>query len=133
MPPPSGNQTLRAAILIISDTAFADNSTDKAGLTLTDVFTTQSTTSWNVVETKIVPDDVGEIQRAVLGWTDGLLGEEGSAGVNCVITSGGTGFAVRDGTPEVSSFPVLVLQCLGFFRRIRASIGALHYHRHVCF
>lgn len=98
MPPPS-NQTLRAAILIISDTAFADNSTDKAGPTLQEVFTSNSATSWEIAETRIVPDDVLEIQRAVLGWTDG--GHDGGE-VNCVVTSGGTGFARKDVTPEVS-------------------------------
>jgi gephyrin len=37
-----------------------------------------------------------EIQRAVTGWTDG----EDFA--NLVVTTGGTGFAVKDVTPEVS-------------------------------
>lgn len=96
--PPLSNQTLRAAILIISDTAFADNSTDKAGSTLQEVFTSNSATSWEVVETKIVPDDVLEIQRVVSWWCD----KQGEDGVNCVVTSGGTGFARRDLTPEVS-------------------------------
>lgn len=95
--PPSSDQTLRAAILIISDTAFADTSTDKAGPTLQEVFTSTPATSWEVVETRIVPDDVVEIQRAIVGWTD-----SGDEGVNCVVTSGGTGFARRDLTPEVS-------------------------------
>ncbi|KAE9972456.1 hypothetical protein EG327_009499 [Venturia inaequalis] len=93
--PPSSDQTLRAAILIISDTAFADTSTDKAGPTLQEVFTSTPATSWEVVETRIVPDDVVEIQRAIVGWTD-----SGDEGVNCVVTSGGTGFARRDLTPE---------------------------------
>ncbi|QDS73467.1 hypothetical protein FKW77_008973 [Venturia effusa] len=91
--PPTPTQTLRAAILIVSDTAFADNSSDKAGPTLQGVFTSNVATSWDVAETRIVPDDVLEIQRAVMGWCDG--GE-----VNCVVTSGGTGFARRDLTPE---------------------------------
>jgi gephyrin len=104
----SSKQTLRAAILIISDTAFADNSTDKAGPTLREVFSTNSSPSWEVVETKIVPDDVLEIQRAVMGWCDGTHqdyeeGSPGVSGVNCVVTCGGTGFARRDLTPEVSS------------------------------
>lgn len=101
--PPSAGQTLRAAILIISDTAFADNSADKAGATLQEVFTSNSATSWEVVETKIVPDDVVEIQRALTGWCDRDVDE----GVSCVVTSGGTGFARRDLTPEVSFEHVL--------------------------
>lgn len=99
---PSSNQILRAAILIISDTAFADNSTDKTSSTLQEVFATNSSTSWKAVETRIVPDDVLEIQRAIMGWTDGSEGKDGMGLVNCVVTSGGTGFARRDLTPEVS-------------------------------
>jgi gephyrin len=99
MPPSKATQ--KAAILIISDTAFADSSTDKAGPTLLEVFST-SQSGWEVTETKIVPDDVLEIQRAITNWSD-REGEDGGI-VNCVITSGGTGFAVRDRTPEVSRF-----------------------------
>jgi gephyrin len=94
--PPSSNQKLKAAILIISDTAHADNSTDKAGPTLEEVFTTNQSTSWEVAEVRIVPDEVVEIQRCITQWCD----KEDA--VNCVVTSGGTGFARRDLTPEVS-------------------------------
>jgi len=94
---PPSTATLRAAILVISDTAFADSSTDKAGPTLKEVFQSTQNSSWEVAEIKIVPDDVLEIQRAITTWADGV------DAVNCIITSGGTGFAVRDKTPEVSS------------------------------
>lgn len=92
---------LRAAILIISDTASADASTDKAGPALASLFAESAAQQWDVAETKIVPDDVGEIQRAVVGWCDGP-GVGGEGVVNLVVTSGGTGFAVKDRTPEVS-------------------------------
>ena len=42
----------------------------------------------------VVPDDEAKIRETVKGWCD-----EGS--VDLVITTGGTGFGVRDRTPEV--------------------------------
>lgn len=50
---------------------------------------------FKVVEAAIVPDEQAEIHNKVLEWCN--------AGVDLVLTSGGTGFGVRDGTPEVSS------------------------------
>lgn len=88
------NTKLRASILIISDTAYVDPSTDKAGNVLDETFVADGGDRWIVAERKIVPDDVLAIQRAVTGWCDG---EEF---MNLVITTGGTGFAVKDHTPE---------------------------------
>jgi hypothetical protein len=90
------NPKLTAAILIVSETASQDPASDRSAATLTSSFAEDSTTGWGVPATKIVRDDVLEIQRAVTGWTDG----EDFA--NLVVTTGGTGFAVKDVTPEVS-------------------------------
>jgi molybdopterin biosynthesis enzyme MoaB len=98
--PPTPVQTLKAAILIVSDTASAVNSADKTGPLLEEIFTTNCNAGWEVVETKIIPDDSLEIQRAITGWADSN-GDD--VLMNCVVTSGGTGFARRDLTPEVSS------------------------------
>ena len=86
--------TLKAAILVVSTTAAKDASADASGAVLQDVFA-QEAGKWEVVETRIVSDDVLEIQRSVMGWADR---EEV---INVVITTGGTGFAVSDCTPEV--------------------------------
>ena len=85
---------LKAAILIVSDTAFQDPSTDKAGDILSDVFAKEGNGQWTVIDRKIVPDDVLTIQKAV------SLSCDGDEPVNLVITTGGTGFAVKDSTPE---------------------------------
>lgn len=85
---------LKATILIVSDTAFQDPSTDKAGDILSDVFANEGNGQWTVLDRKIVPDDVLTIQKAV------SLSCDGDEPVNLVITTGGTGFAVKDNTPE---------------------------------
>lgn len=88
--------SLKAAILVVSTTASKDPSADSSGAILKDVFEKEGGGKWDVLETKIVGDDVLDIQRIITGWTD--LEDA----VNVVITTGGTGFAISDSTPEVS-------------------------------
>lgn len=85
---------LKATILIISDTAFQDPSTDRAGDILSDIFANEGNAQWTVDNRKIVPDDILTIQKAV------SLSCDGEDYVNLLITTGGTGFAVKDNTPE---------------------------------
>jgi molybdopterin biosynthesis enzyme MoaB len=57
---------------------------------------------WNVADTAITSDDPKEISKALLKWTDI---EE----LDVIVTTGGTGFGVRDNTPEVRrSFKTLI-------------------------
>ncbi|KAG2416808.1 hypothetical protein HFD88_008024 [Aspergillus terreus] len=91
------DNTLKAAILVVSDTASQDPSTDRVSETLTTVFSTEGPGTWQQPVTKIVPDNVLDIQRAICDWTDG------PNWVNLIIVSGGTGFAVKDNTPEAVS------------------------------
>ncbi|KAK6432249.1 hypothetical protein LTR95_011584, partial [Oleoguttula sp. CCFEE 5521] len=85
---------LRAAIIVVSDTASKDASTDQCIRALRQVFATDVADRWTAEETCIVSDDVLAIQRAITGYTD----VEDFA--NLIITSGGTGFAQKDVTPE---------------------------------
>jgi molybdopterin biosynthesis enzyme MoaB len=89
------NQILKAAILVVSTTASKDPSADSSGAILKDVFDQEGGGKWEVTETKIVGDVVLDIQRGIMGWTDG------EDAVNLIISTGGTGFAVHDNTPEV--------------------------------
>ena len=88
------NAKLKAAILIVSDTAYKDSSTDKAGDVLGDAFASNGSDQWIVEEKQIVPDDVLSIQRHLMQWCDGV------DSMNLVITTGGTGFTAKDNTPE---------------------------------
>lgn len=85
---------LRASILVVSDTAASDPSTDKAIPALTDLFNVEGEGRWAVHENAIVVDDVLAIQRQICSWTDAVNP------VDLIVTTGGTGFAIRDITPE---------------------------------
>ena len=85
---------LKATILIVSDTAFKDPSTDEAGTKLENVFASQGN-AWDVKYTLIIPDDVNAIQQHISQCCD-----DEDDYINFVLTTGGTGFAVKDRTPE---------------------------------
>lgn len=77
----------------MSDTASKDPSTDRSGPILKEVFSQQPDV-WSIYAIDIVPDDIPKIQEKVKEFTD-------VESLNLVITTGGTGFAIRDVTPEV--------------------------------
>jgi gephyrin len=89
------NPKLKAAILIVSETASQDPSTDKCIPILKEVFGNLGNDQWDVSDSEIVPDNVLAIQKSIRNWTDG------PEPVNLIVTSGGTGFATKDVTPEV--------------------------------
>ena len=86
----------RVGILVISDTANSSPSTDATGPELKDEFKREDRNQWEIPEVKIVRDDTLDVQRSILQWTDGPLY------MNLILTAGGTGFAIKDLTPEVS-------------------------------
>lgn len=90
---------LKPAILIVSETAFKDPSTDRAGDILRDTLILEGGDKWTHPSVEIVPDDVERIEAAVRRWADDEKNR-----VNLIITTGGTGFAVNDLTPEVGQF-----------------------------
>ncbi|CAO2654815.1 Nn.00g115480.m01.CDS01 [Neocucurbitaria sp. VM-36] len=91
------NSKLKAALLIVSDTASREPSTDQCIPILKEVFVELGKDQWDISETEIVPDSVIAIQNTVRKWTDG------EDLVNLIVTSGGTGFATKDVTPEAIS------------------------------
>ncbi|KAI0797106.1 MoaB/Mog domain-containing protein [Abortiporus biennis] len=84
---------IQVAILTVSDTASKDATADKSGPTIKDILVQSG---FKCKHTSIVSDDVPEIHNTVLGW----CAEEG---VDLILTTGGTGFGVRDKTPEAIS------------------------------
>ncbi|PHH64608.1 hypothetical protein CDD81_4219 [Ophiocordyceps australis] len=85
--------TLTAAILVVSTTAAQDSSADKTAPLLRHVLEAQQ---WHVAHEAITPDSVPAIQRTLLAWTDSATPP------GLIVTTGGTGFAVSDMTPEAA-------------------------------
>jgi gephyrin len=88
-------------ILIVSTTAAKDPAADSSGKLLRDFFAEESQGvggkyKWQVEETRIVSDRPHDIDHVVKTWTD-------KKKYHLVVTTGGTGFAVTDNTPEVSA------------------------------
>lgn len=79
---------LRIAVLTVSDSR--DGDTDKSGALLAERLTSAG---HELADKAIVRDDVEAIRARVRSWS-----EEG--GVDVIISTGGTGFAPRDVTPE---------------------------------
>lgn len=84
--------TVQAAVLTVSDRCTRGETIDTSGPALVDLLTEHLDA--HVAWTGIVPDDEREIAEAL---TD-LAGR----GIDLVLTTGGTGFAARDVTPEAT-------------------------------
>lgn len=88
------SRTLKVAILTISDRVAAGEYQDRSGPALADVV--QRRLGADIVEQAVVPDERGQIAQRLRAWTD-------DAGVDLILTTGGTGFAPRDVTPEATA------------------------------
>ena len=84
--------SLKAAILICSDRAFSGEREDRAGKILGEKLRHQG---WIVAEPEICPDDLPTI-------TNWLKEHLQSNKYDLILTSGGTGLAERDVTPEAT-------------------------------
>ncbi|KAG9233083.1 hypothetical protein BJ875DRAFT_505582 [Amylocarpus encephaloides] len=109
---------LKAAILVVSTTASKDPSADASGGVLSEVFDDVGGGKWQVDEVKIVGDDVLEIKRSITAWAD----KEDA--VNLIVTTGGTGFAISDNTPEAVT-PLLHKQAPGLVHGMLAASLAI--------
>ena len=97
---------LNIAVLTVSDSR--TEATDKSGKLLAGRL---ADAGHHLAEKRIVPDDVYTIRAVVAGWI-------ADAGVDVVITTGGTGVTGRDGTPEAVS-PLLDKTIDGFGETFR--------------
>jgi molybdenum cofactor synthesis domain-containing protein len=84
--------TLRVGILTLSDRAASGERADASGPALAELIRAQS---WSVTKQVILPDDESAIRATLIEWTD--IGQ-----LDMILTTGGTGFAPRDVTPEAT-------------------------------
>lgn len=92
-----------AALVIVSDTCYADSSQDQTGPAVTEFL--NSSDGYSVTKKTIVPDEINEIRSEVLK----LVAE---SKYELIVTSGGTGFSPRDVTPE-AIIPLLEKRATG--------------------
>jgi molybdopterin adenylyltransferase len=83
---------LRVAVLTVSDRSSEGIRPDAAGPALAEKV---RGLSWLVVETAVCPDEEARIGERLIQWADGDA-------VDLILTTGGTGLAPRDVTPEAT-------------------------------
>ncbi|XP_039642038.1 gephyrin a isoform X1 [Perca fluviatilis] len=85
----------RVGILTVSDSCFNNLAEDRSGVNLKDLVHDPSLLGGVIAAYKIVPDEIDEIKDTLLEWCD-------EQQLNLILTTGGTGFAPRDVTPEAT-------------------------------
>jgi molybdopterin adenylyltransferase len=90
----TASDTLLIGLLSISDRASAGVYEDKGIPGLTEWFTLAMASKWRM-ETRLIPDEQDVIERTLIELTDVV-------GCHLVLTTGGTGPAPRDVTPEAT-------------------------------
>uniref|UniRef100_A0A8C7X3V8 Gephyrin n=1 Tax=Oryzias sinensis TaxID=183150 RepID=A0A8C7X3V8_9TELE len=86
---------IRVGVLTVSDSCFRNLAEDRSGINLKDLVHDPSLLGGMITAYKIVPDEIDEIKETLLDWCD-------EKELNLILTTGGTGFAPRDVTPEAT-------------------------------
>ncbi|XP_060243720.1 gephyrin isoform X23 [Meriones unguiculatus] len=95
---------IRVGVLTVSDSCFRNLAEDRSGINLKDLVQDPSLLGGTISAYKIVPDEIEEIKETLIDWCD-------DKELNLILTTGGTGFAPRDVTPEkFPTFPFCGLQ-----------------------
>ena len=84
--------TIRFGILTLSDRSARGERADASGPALAELILSQG---WTVAAQRILPDDESSIRTGLIEWAD-------SGDFDIILTTGGTGFALRDVTPEAT-------------------------------
>jgi molybdenum cofactor synthesis domain-containing protein len=100
----------RVGILTISDRAARGERQDSSGPALMQLV---QETGWAVTITALLPDEESAIREKLMIWADG-------AELDLILTTGGTGFAPRDVTPEATR-AVIEREAPGLAEAMRAA------------
>ncbi|KAI8844411.1 MoaB/Mog domain-containing protein [Chytriomyces cf. hyalinus JEL632] len=104
--------SVRVAVLTVSDRVSRGESVDKSGPALVDICQSKG---WTITHTATVADSVHAIQSVLRAWCDAEPSQ-----ADLILTTGGTGFGVRDLTPEAVS-PMLHRMAPGITTAMLAS------------
>ena len=99
---------MRIAILTVSDGCFRGEREDASGRSI-DAWCRER--GYEVVAHEVVPDETSAVSPRLLSWSD-------QTGVDVILTTGGTGVAPRDVTPEATR-AVLDREAPGIAEEIR--------------
>jgi molybdopterin adenylyltransferase len=102
--------TIRFGILTISDRSARGERADASGPALADMIRSQA---WSIVKQGVLPDDDSAIRTRLREWAD-------RGDVDVILTTGGTGFAPKDVTPEATR-AVLDREAPGLAEAIRTA------------
>jgi molybdopterin adenylyltransferase len=83
---------IRVAILTVSDRSSRGERPDTSGTALAEAISAQG---WEVAARGLVPDEQAAIKSQLVDWCN-------SNTIDLILTTGGTGFAPRDVTPEAT-------------------------------
>lgn len=108
---------LRIGILTVSDRSSQGKRSDKSGPALEGEVRKQG---WQVSRTAIVPDDLLPLREILMDWAE-------SGEFDVILTTGGTGFAPRDVTPE-ATLAVIDRHAPGLAEAMRAGSLAVTPH-----
>ncbi len=108
---------LRFAVLTVSDRSWRGEREDQSGPALTALIQQQG---WQVIRQSILPDDSRMLRETLADWSDR---EE----LDIILTTGGTGFAPRDVTPEATR-AVIEREAPGLTEAMRRASAAKSPH-----
>ncbi len=108
---------LRFGILTVSDRSSRGERPDSSGPALVERVQAQG---WVVTRQEIVPDEIKRLREILADWAD-------SGALDIILTTGGTGFAPRDVTPEATK-AVIDREAPGLAEAMRLASAAKSKH-----
>ena len=102
--------TIRFGILTLSDRSSRGEREDASGPALARLIQAEN---WSLAKEAILPDEDSAIRNTLMEWAD-------SGDLDVILTTGGTGFAPRDVTPEATR-AVLDREAPGLAEAMRAA------------
>jgi molybdenum cofactor synthesis domain-containing protein len=102
--------TIRFGILTLSDRSSRGERPDASGPALAYLIQAEN---WSVIKEALLPDEESAIRDILIEWAD-------SGDLDVILTTGGTGFALRDVTPEATR-AVIEREAPGLAEAMRAA------------